>query len=150
MGNRSMNDLKSVLIVLATMAWSVVTVPSAVAAEPHKVVIQISSADPKVHRLAIDDVENLLQIYGTDNVKIELVAHGPGLRILTRDSAEADRIKEMARVDSVTLNACAVTMAKMEKTHNKVPALIDGVNVVPAGLPHIIDLEEQGYAYVLP
>ena len=42
------------------------------------------------------------------------------------------------------------TMKKIAKKSGKEPVLLTGVEVVPAGVRHIIDLQKQGYAYIRP
>jgi intracellular sulfur oxidation DsrE/DsrF family protein len=41
-------------------------------------------------------------------------------------------------------------MAKMEKKSGKKPVLLEGVEVVPAGVLRIMELQQQGYAYIRP
>ena len=137
-------------LVMAVMAVIVLGTVGCAAREAHKVVIQVSTADPKVHWLAINNVENLRKVYGPGNVKIELVAYGPGLSLLSRQSKQMQRIEDLAIMDEVKFNACAITMGKIEKKKGKKPKLIDGVKVVPGGLTHIVGLQEQGYAYIRP
>jgi intracellular sulfur oxidation DsrE/DsrF family protein len=115
----------------------------------HKVVIQVSSPDPAEHKIALNMASNLQRLYGMDNVKIEIVAFGRGLGVLTPQSAEAQRVKSLAMQD-VTFSACANTMEKIERKTGKKPELTEGVQVVPAGVGRIIELQEQGYAYAAP
>lgn len=69
---------KSFWIVL--VALSLVTIGWATAAddEPHKIVIQVSSDDPKIQTMAINNAVNLQKHYGMDNIDIEIVAYGWG------------------------------------------------------------------------
>jgi hypothetical protein len=115
----------------------------------HKVVIQVSSPDPAEHKIALNMASNLQRLYGMDNVKIEIVAFGRGLGVLTPQSAEAQRVKSLAMQD-VTFSACANTMEKIERKTGKTPELTEGVQIVPAGVGRIIELQEQGYAYAAP
>jgi len=41
-------------------------------------------------------------------------------------------------------------MNKVAKTSGSMPVLVEGVKVVPAGVLRIMELQEQGYAYVRP
>jgi uncharacterized protein len=116
----------------------------------NKVIIQVSSADPKIHKLAINNVENARKHFGADKVKIEVVAFGPGLKLLTKDSAEKSRIERLALMDEVSFNACLVTLGKFEKKLGKKPELIDQVKMVPGGVPYIMALQKEGYAYIRP
>lgn len=116
----------------------------------NKVIIQVSSADPNIHKLAINNVENARKHFGPDKVKIEVVAFGPGLKLLTKNSTERSRIEHLALMDEVSFNACLVTLGKLEKKLGKKPELIDEVKMVPGGIPYIMALQKKGYAYIRP
>ena len=132
--------MAAVLVFSITQAW---------AGEPTKVVIQVSSSDPVTQNLALNNVVNLQKHYGIDNVKVELVAYGPGLSLLTPKSKEKARVESLAMQD-VTFSACGNTIRKVEKKTGKKVVLDKGVGVVPGGLIRIIDLQAQGYHYIRP
>jgi intracellular sulfur oxidation DsrE/DsrF family protein len=118
-------------------------------AKKHNLVIQVSDDNDATHALALNNVVNLQKDIGMDNINIEVVAYGPGLKILTTQSSVADRVKSLA-VQNITFSACANTMANVEKKTGKKPELTEGVKVVPAGVVRIMELQEQGYSYVRP
>jgi intracellular sulfur oxidation DsrE/DsrF family protein len=115
----------------------------------HRVVIQVDSANEATQNIALNNAVNLQKLYGMDNVTVEVVAYGPGLKMLTRKSPLHQRVSSLA-MQQITFSACHNTMMKMEKKTGKKVALTDGVGVVPAGVGRIIELEEQGYSYVRP
>ena len=116
---------------------------------PHKIVIQVSTADPLTQKIALNNAVNLQKLYGLDNVQIEIVAYGPGLGLLTKKSNQADRVESLA-MQEITFSACGNTMKKVAKKSGKMPALLEGVGEVTAGVARIMELQEQGYAYVRP
>ena len=65
----------------------------------HKVVIQVSTDDPRTQTIAMYNGANLQKLYGIDNVDIEIVANGPGLGILTKKSKLTGRVKSMELQD---------------------------------------------------
>ena len=115
----------------------------------HKIVIQVSTDDPRTQTIALNNAVNLQKHYGIDNIAIEIVAYGPGLNMLTTMSKSVDRITSLAQQD-ITFSACGNTMAKMEAKSGKKPKLLEGVGKVQAGVAQIMELQEQGYAYVRP
>lgn len=115
----------------------------------HNVVIQVSDDNEKTMNLALNNAVNLQKDMGVDNINIEVVAYGPGLKLMTKDSSTAERVKSLA-VQNVTFSACGNTMKKVEKDTGKPVELTEGVRVVPAGVIRIMELQEQGYAYVRP
>ena len=117
--------------------------------DPHKIVIQVSTDDPRTQTIALNNAVNLQKALGQDNVRIEIVAYGPGLGMLTSTSKQGQRISSLAMQD-IQFSACGNTMKGIEKKTGKLPELLDGVNVVNAGVLRIMELQEQGYAYVRP
>ncbi len=92
----------------------------------HKIVIQVSGPDPAEHKIALNMATNLQKLYGMDNIKVEIVAFGRRLGILTPQSEEAARVKSLALQD-VRFSACANTMDKIERKKGKRPVLTEGV-----------------------
>jgi intracellular sulfur oxidation DsrE/DsrF family protein len=115
----------------------------------HKIVFQISSADPVTQNLVLNNAANIRKHYGRDNVDVVVVAYGPGLSLLTKASKQAARVKSMA-TEGVSFDACHNTMEAIKKKTGKMPVLTDGVKVVPAGVADIVELQEKGYKYIRP
>ncbi len=115
----------------------------------HKLVIQVSTDDPRTQKIALNNAVNLQKLYGMDNVVIEIVAYGPGLGLMTSNSKQASRVESLAMQD-ITFSACQNTMNKMAKKTGKKPVLLEGVRVVPAGVARLMEAQEQGYAYIRP
>lgn len=115
----------------------------------NKIVIQVSTSDPQTQAIALNNAVNLQKEYGLDDIVIEIVAYGPGLGLLTQKSKQADRVKSLA-VQNIRFSACGNTMAKVAKKTGKEPKLVEGVEVVKAGVSRIMLLQQQGYAYVRP
>ena len=116
---------------------------------PHKLVIQVSTDDVITQKVALNNAVNLQKLYGLDNVIIEIVAYGPGLDLLTTESAVASRVESLALQD-ITFSACQNTMNTQKKKTGLLPVLLDGVTMVNAGVARIMELQEQGYAYIRP
>ena len=115
----------------------------------YKVVIQVSTDDPRTQKIALNNAVNLQTLYGIDNVTIEVVAYGPGLGLLTSKSKQASRVESLAMQD-ITFSACSNTMAKVKKKTGKMPTLLEGVKTVNAGVARIIELQMQDYSYIRP
>lgn len=117
----------------------------------HKVVIQVSSADPKVQTIAVNNAVNIRKALGRDNVDVEVVAYGPGLGLLSASpkNKNAQRVTSLA-MEGVKFDACGNTMKKIQKKTGHMPKLAEGVTVVPGGVIKIMQLQEAGYSYVRP
>lgn len=118
-------------------------------AAEHKLVIQVSTDDPRTQKIALNNAVNLQALYGIDNVDIEIVAYGPGLGLLTPKNKQASRVQSLA-LQNITFSACQNTMNKVKKKKGKLPKLTEGVTQVKAGVARIMELQEQGYAYIRP
>ncbi len=139
-----LNQLVSSTLVIGMLLFS-----GLAQAEKQKVVIQVSTDDARTQTIALNNAVNVQKALGIDNVDVEIVAYGPGLGMLTKNSNNAQRVSSLSMQD-ITFSACGNTMAKMEKKTGKKPELADGVGVVPAGVLRIMELQQQGYAYVRP
>jgi intracellular sulfur oxidation DsrE/DsrF family protein len=139
------NSIKPVLLVL------LLTMPSfAQAGEvKNKLVIQVSTDDPRTQKIALNNAVNMQKLYGIDNIAIEIVAYGPGLGLLTKKSGQASRVESLALQD-IQFSACGNTMKKVAKKSGKMPVLLEGVDQVTAGVARIMELQQQGYAYIRP
>jgi len=115
----------------------------------NKLVIQVSTDDVRTQKIALNNAVNLQKLYGLDNIVIEIVAYGPGLQLLTENSVVASRVESLA-MQEITFSACENTMEAQHKRTGKMPVLLDGVGTVNAGVARIMELQQQGYAYIRP
>ena len=115
----------------------------------NKIVIQVSTDDPRTQTIALNNAVNLQKMYGMDNIAIEIVAYGPGLGLVTQESKQALRVKSLA-MQNIRFSACGNTMDKIAKKTGHRPKALDGVQEVKAGVSRIMELQQQGYAYVRP
>jgi len=114
-----------------------------------KVVLQISDPNPFKQTLVLNVANNLVKHYGQDSVDIEIVAFGPGLRLLFAENANKGRIASLAS-SGVTFSACANTTRNMGKILGHPPALNPKAVTVSAGVVRIMDLTKKGYTLIKP
>jgi intracellular sulfur oxidation DsrE/DsrF family protein len=124
----------------------VMTSPTPSIDHPRKVVLSLSeSALPRVNEV-IGNVGNIQKFYGADNVRIALVAYGPGIHAVLQGSPVKDRIEGLLAI-GVHVLACKATLDTIHANPND---LIPGVQVVSNGLPEIVELQLRGWTYVRP
>ncbi len=143
--------LQSLLLVMLT---SIVFQTNAAAEDKpfaeHKVVLQISDADPTKQTLVLNVANNLMKAYGgPDKVEVEIVAFGPGLRLMFDDNGNKGRISGLTD-NGVRFAACGNTMKKMTSQLGQPPKMNSQATVVPAGVVRIIELVDQGYTLIKP
>jgi intracellular sulfur oxidation DsrE/DsrF family protein len=117
-------------------------------AEKH-VVLQISDPNPFKQTLVLNVANNLIKHYGQDRVDVEIVAFGPGLRLLLADNSNTSRIEGLSG-QGVRFSACSNTIKAFTKKLGKEPALNSHSVKVAAGVVRIMDLIDQGYTLVKP
>jgi len=114
-----------------------------------KVVLQISDPDPFKQTLVLNVANNLIKHYGPDQVDVEIVAFGPGLRLLFVENTNKGRIGGLVG-NGVRFSACSNTVRNMGKTLGHDPELSKHAVEVNAGVVRIVDLVNQGYILVKP
>ena len=114
-----------------------------------KFVLQISDMDPSKQTLVLNVAGNILNAYGQDQVDIEIVAFGPGLRLLFEGNANEDRIESLA-ASGVRFFACQNTINNMSNTLGQ-PVKINSVaSSGKGGIVRIKELVDQGYMLAKP
>ncbi|MDH5395829.1 MAG: hypothetical protein OEW97_06110, partial [Gammaproteobacteria bacterium] len=105
--------MKSITKLLLACIVSVSFASAAMAeiGEVHKVVIQVSSANKKVQAMALDNAEKLQKHFSPGEIKIEVVAYGPGLSLLVKSKKNklAKHVSSLAQSE-VTFSACNDTI----------------------------------------
>lgn len=114
-----------------------------------RVVLQISDDDPGKQTLVLNVAANLIKYYGPDKVDVEIVAFGPGLRLLFADNVNTGRISGLGS-SGVRFAACGNTIAKMTGALGHEPALNPQATRVQAGVVRILELTAQGYQLIKP
>ena len=115
-----------------------------------KIVLQISDPNPFKQTLVLNVANNLIKEYGTDKVQIEIVAFGPGLRLLFADNANTNRIGSLSS-EGVAFYACSNTVNNMAKKLGYKPELNKAAKSEGPGVVRIVKLvTEDGYTLVKP
>lgn len=139
------------LLLACIVSVSIFSSAMAEIGEVHKMVIQVSSADKKVQAIALKSAEDLQKHFSQGEIKIEVVAYGPGLSLLVKNKKNklAKDVSSLAQSD-IIFSACKDTIKMLEKKTGKSISLIEGVKVVPVGVARILWLQEKGYSYLRP
>jgi len=115
----------------------------------HKFVLQISDMDPSKQTLVLNVAGNILKAYGQDQVDVEIVAFGPGLRLLFEGNSNSGRIDGL--VDSgVRFFACQNTINNMSRTLGTPVKINSHASSGKGGIVRIKELVDQGYMLAKP
>lgn len=152
-----MNNIFKALATLAIAGSLLLLGAAAHAAAPddkpfaeHKIVLQISAADPRRQTLVLNVANNLINHYGAEMVDVEIVAFGPGLSLLFADNANTGRIAALAGGSKVRFAACENTIAAVTRQRGSAPELNPNATHVNAGVVRIMDLTSEGYTLIKP
>lgn len=110
----------------------------------HQLVFSITDGQ-EGWEFSLNSLGNLLRAFPNEELVIEVVAYGPkGIGILRQDAGVAAKVAELSR-GGIRFLACANTMTKFNIPKEALQAFVE---VVPAGIAHIITRQEEGWAYV--
>ena len=119
-----------------------------------QILLHLDEADPARQNLVLNNASNINRYYQDQGreVEIEIVTYGPGLTMLVPGkSPVAERVESISQnFDNVSFRACANTHAKMSKKAGKDIQLMPQADMVPSGVVHLIERQEEGWIYIRP
>lgn len=124
--------------------------------EPYQVIFQINENDKAKMNLLLNNVSNVVKHFNEvgQEVKIEVIAYGPGLNMLRDDTSPVKkRVESFSQnYENVHFAACGNTIKKMTKKEGKKPALMNTgtIAVVPSGVIQILKRQDEGWHYIRP
>jgi intracellular sulfur oxidation DsrE/DsrF family protein len=144
------------LATVALLSMAAISASSAADDKTHRVAIQIDQNDPQIMNLALSNVINLIEYYRDKNedVEVDIVAYGPGLQMLRADTSPVqDRVKHLKDTvfpGKIQFSVCNNTKQAMEKAEGHAISILADATIVPSGVVHLMELQEQGWSYIRP
>lgn len=132
--------------VLALAALQPATAADSAAKAKARMVMQVSDADPARWNLALNNLRNVQQELGRENVDLEVVAYGPGIGMLKMDSPVGNRIADAVK-SGIRVVACENTMHAQKLTKAD---MLSTIGYVRAGVVELMEKQRDGYAYIRP
>lgn len=117
---------------------------------PHKIVYQLNRAEPEYREAIFNSISAMLKKY-VDDVSIAVVVWGPGIHLLAKQpqrpvsELHQQRVRSMAEAYGVSFIACGNTMHTVGWTEAD---MVDFAKVEEVGVAAVMELQEQGYAYL--
>jgi len=112
-------------------------------------VVQVDQGNPHRWGLALANVANVLNYFGSDKIQVVVVAYGPGLKLLFAHSPYAARVQSLT-AQGVEFDACHQTMLGIKAHTGHLPKLLPSAVVVPGGVVRIMQLEQHGFDLLKP
>jgi intracellular sulfur oxidation DsrE/DsrF family protein len=98
--------------------------------------------------MALENAKNLLKAIPSQQSNVQMVANGKAVNLFRKDRA-TNYATEMENLHNqgVHFRACRNAMAKnnLEKSN-----LLEFCEIVPAGILELINLQNEGFAYIKP
>jgi len=113
--------------------------------EPRKIVFSISSGEDKDINHVLSTANNVLKFYGPENVNMVIVAYAGGIEgVLKHNTKIAERVRTLMMYEVVFV-ACDNTMRTRHIDHS---GLIEGTQIVTAGIVEIIERVQDEWIYI--
>ncbi|WP_298135372.1 DsrE family protein [Acidiferrobacter sp.] len=112
-------------------------------------VVQVDQGRPARWNLALSNVANVMNYFGSDKIQVVVVAYGPGLKMLFANSPFGARIQSL-NAQGVEFDACHQTMLGIKAKTGHFPRLVPQAVVVPGGVVRIMQLEQHGFDLLKP
>jgi len=115
----------------------------------HRVVYQLNKPEESYHKAVLFSVGALVRKYG-DNVKIVVVAIGPGLHVLAKKPKRPVTKETRQRISSleqygVEFHACGNTMKSLGWTMDD---MLPFAKYVEVGAADLMELQAEGFSYI--
>lgn len=148
------NGLLAVALAIASLVVTAVAQPAMAEGKMHYLAIHVDENDPVKMNIALNNAKFVTKYYREkgEDVKVEIVAHGPGLHMLREDTSPVKtRIASMSlEQGNLVFSACGNTMRGMKKKEGKDVPLISEATQVTSGVVRLMELQEAGWNYVRP
>ncbi|MBR9827581.1 MAG: hypothetical protein GYB41_02850 [Oceanospirillales bacterium] len=116
-----------------------------------KVVYHMNYGDSSRISATFSNISNHIQAVGEENIDVRVVVHGAAIEYFT--AAQDDNQKQVAldtlRLSGARFIICGNTLDGYNITREDLYD-VTAEDVVQAGLPEIVRLQQQGFSYVRP
>jgi len=114
---------------------------------PRQIVFSITEDSPYAFDHILSVANNVLKFYGPEKVQMRVVAYSRGLKLLYKNNiSTAPRVDALMQLD-VEFVACGNTM-RTYKVEEK--DLVEGSEVVTAGVVELLERVKSGWIYIKP
>ncbi len=105
--------------------------------------MQFTTSDTAAHRALMNQLKNLLEGFGQENLEMEVICHNKGLDLLMKTSPFASKITDFQQ-KGIKFMACRQTMTQRNIKEEDIVSC----PIIPRGLVWIIERQEEGWSYI--
>jgi len=114
----------------------------------YKAVIHIDLEDDTIFNLGLNNLTNTLEALKDKEKELILLVNGPGVALLAGDLVYMFIEKLQFILSSgVRIQLCARALKRFEIPESEV---LEGCEIIPAGIVGLIELQHNGFAYIKP
>lgn len=140
--------------ILVLLSFSIILTAETEFSEPipsidnaRQIVFSIKSADDVEINHVLSTANNVLKFYGPENVEMRIVAYYHGMKALLKEHKDIALRVEALMLYDVEFVACGNTMRTKKISEED---LIEGVEIVTAGVAEIIERVKDGWVNIVP
>ena len=145
-----MRRVLTVILLMCTLSFSETEFakPKPSMEHPRKIIFPITKWDKDEVNHILSSANNIIKFYGVDNIELVIVAYSQGIKTLLKDKDKniRKRVESLMNYD-VEFIACGNTMKTLKIDKKE---LLDGVEIVTAGIVELTERQLRGYIYILP
>jgi len=114
---------------------------------PRQIIFSVTQDDPHALDHVLSVANNVLKYYGPENVQMKIVAYSKGIKLLDkRNRTTAVRVDALMQYE-VEFIACGNTMKTYKIDESE---LVEGSEVVTAGVVELLESVKRGWTYIKP
>ena len=114
-------------------------------AAKHRIVFELTSAEPETWNALLNNVENVRRALGEERTEVEVVVHGKGLGFLKANNTRQEARMQALAEAKVVFAACENTMRRQKVTKAD---LLPFVTTIDSGVAEIVRKQEAGWSYL--
>ena len=113
---------------------------------PRKFVFPISQGTDDAINHVLNSTNNVMKFYGPEKCEVCIVCYSKGIKAVLKNRSFSKRVRSLMTYD-VEFIACGNTMQTMKIKKER---LLDGVEVVTAGIVELIERQLRDWIYIRP
>lgn len=113
---------------------------------PRKFVFPISEGTDDAINHVLNSTNNVMKFYGPEKCEVCIVCYSKGIKAVLKNRSFSKRVRSLMTYD-VEFIACGNTMNTMKIKKER---LLDGVEIVTAGIVELIERQLRDWIYIRP
>ena len=113
----------------------------------HRVIFHISEEHIDKVTFALNNILNLLNDLGGENVDVELLVNGPAVKVFTSKTGEISGLINEVLEHDIDLALCNNALRIFDLNPDD---MLSEARVVPSGVGELVRKQNEGWAYIRP